>query len=95
MSSEELAPGTKLPGRETDHAHPEPMLRMTGTTPPVQHTRRHAQGFYHHVPFTVSLILHAYSERRDILTRGKYDYKTLRSSCSDNPSCGLRGYDNV
>jgi len=30
MSSEELAPGTKWPGRDTDRSHPEPMLRILG-----------------------------------------------------------------
>jgi len=61
LSSEEFIPGTKWPGRDTDHSHPEPMLRMTGAIPPVLHIRVACTGIlpsraFHSQPHSSSLV---------------------------------------
>ena len=61
VSSDELIPGTKWPGRDTDHSHPEPMLRMTGTIPPVLHIQVACTGIlpsraFHSQPHSSSLL---------------------------------------
>jgi len=58
-AAKELIPGTKWPGRDTDHSHPEPILRMT--IPPVLHIRVECTGIlqsraFHSQPHSSSLL---------------------------------------